>query len=103
MKRFTHEDGIAIDWTFIDARDAANAKRLRDVAAKRNLKALRAGVKGATIGPELSEWLWENTRNRVPDADDIKNAKLLAKDGYDNHFIGCALELNPTRVIEALA
>ena len=93
----------AFDWQWIDERDATNAKRLRDAAAKRNLKALRSGVKGATIGPELSEFLWENTRSRHPDADDVKQAKLLAKAGYANSFIGCALELNAERVIEALA
>lgn len=103
MKRFSHEEGIAIDWAWIDQRAAADAKRLRDAAAKRNLKALRAGVKGATIGPELADYLWENTRSRHPDADDVKQAKLLAKQGYDNSFISAALELVPERVVEALA
>ena len=103
MNRPTHQEGITIDWDFVDQRDAANAKRIRDCAAKRNLAALRSGVKGATIGPELSEFLWENTRSRHPDADDVKQAKLLAKAGYGNGFIGSALELNPDRVVEALA
>ncbi len=103
MDRPTHQDGIRIDWDFIDARDAANEKRIRKAAAEKNLTALRNGVSGAKIGPELSEYLWENTRNRTPDADDKKQAKLLAKQGYENSYIGCALELAPERVIEALA
>lgn len=103
MDRPTHQDGIRIDWEWIDARDAATKKRKRDVVAKENLAALRNGVLGAKIGPELSDFLWENTRSRYPDADDVKQAKLLAKQGYANSFIGLALELNPERVIEALA
>lgn len=103
MKRFTHEDGIAIDWTFTDARDAANAKRLRDVAAKRNLKALRAGVKGATIGRELSAWLWENTRTRVPDVDDRAEVKRMLAQGFSQAAICCGLELTQERVAQALA
>lgn len=103
MDRPTHQEGIRIDWDFIDARDAATAKRKRDVVARKSLAALRNGVSGAKIGPELSAYLWEQTRNRVPDADDRKQAKLLARDGYANSFIGSALELSPERVIEALA
>jgi hypothetical protein len=102
-KRYAYEDGVRVDWDFIDKRDAAQAKRVRDFAAKRNLKALRDGVPNTKIGPELSEYLWENTRNRTPDADDKLNAKLLAKQGYENSFIGLALELNPERVADALA
>lgn len=102
-KRYEYENGVRIDWEWIDQRDAANAKRLRDAAAKRNLAALRSGVPGAKIGPELSDYLWENTRSRHPDADDKRSARELARDGYANSFIGCALELNPERVVEALA
>jgi hypothetical protein len=102
-KRYEYGDGVRIDWDFIDARDAANEKRIRKAAAKKNLAALRNGVKGAKIGPELSEYLWEKTRNRTPDADDKKQAALLAKQGYANSFIGSALELSHERVIEALA
>jgi hypothetical protein len=100
---FNIEPDVRIDHEFIAWRDAATAKRVRDSKARKNLKALRDGVEGANIGPELAEFLWENTRDRQPDANDKEQAKLLAKDGYDNSFIGCALELNPTRVIEALA
>lgn len=102
-KRYEYEDGVRVDWDFIDKRDATQAKRVRDFAAKRNLKALRDGVPNTKIGPELSEYLWENTRNRTPDADDKLNATLLAKQGYENSFIGLALELNTERVAEALA
>jgi hypothetical protein len=101
-KRYEYEDGVRVDWDFIDKRDAAQAKRVRDFAAKRNLKALRDGVPNTKIGPELSEYLWENTRNRTPDEGDKREAALLAKQGYANSFIGCALELAPDRVIEAL-
>ena len=102
-KRYEYEDGIRVDWDFVDKRDAANAKRIRDCAAKRNLKALRDGVPNTKIGSELSAYLWENTRNRTPDADDKKQAQLLRTHGYENSFIGSALELTQERVVEALA
>jgi hypothetical protein len=103
MDRPKFQEGIAIDWDFIDQRDAATKIRMRDAVARGNLKALRDGVKGTKIGPELSEYLWEKTRTRTPDEGDKREAALLAKQGYANSFIGKALELSPDRVIEALA
>jgi hypothetical protein len=102
MDRPTHQEGIRIDWDFVDARDAANAKRIRDAKARKNLAALRSGVKDAKIGPELSEFLWEQTRNRILSDDDKKEVFLLARQGFDNRAIGCALELTQDRVREAL-
>ena len=103
MDRFTHEEGIPIDWDFIDKRDAAQAKRVRDFAAKRNLAALRDGAPNTKIGPELSEYLWENTRNRTPDADDLREVKRMLAQGFSKEAISVGLELAPNRVIEALA
>lgn len=41
MDRPTHEDGIRIDWDFVNARDAASEQRRKRLAAKKNLAALR--------------------------------------------------------------
>ena len=94
---------FVFDWEFVDQRDAANAKRLRDAAAKRNLAALRSGVKGATIGPELSDYLWENTRSRTPDVDDRAEVKRMLAQGFSQAAICCGLELTQERVAQALA
>jgi hypothetical protein len=64
---------------------------------------IQDGVEGAVITDEISRYWLQQTRNRKPDADDRKEAALLAKQGYENSFIGLALELNPERVVEALA
>lgn len=64
---------------------------------------IQDGVPGARITDEISRYWWQKTRNRKPDMDDRAEAKLLAKQGYDNGFISAALELVPSRVVEALA
>jgi hypothetical protein len=103
MERFDFEDGSRIDWKFVDDRDAATEKRRIVGIAKKNLQALRDEVPNAKVGPELANYLWAKTRERQSDADDRKQARLLATQGYANSFIGIALELNPERVVEALA
>ena len=60
-------------------------------------------VPGARITDDIARYWWQQTRRRHPDADDKREAKLLAEQGYANSFIGLALELEPERVIEALA
>ena len=64
---------------------------------------IQDGVEGARITDEISRYWLQQTRNRKPDANDKREAELLAELGYQNSFIGCALELNAERVIEALA
>lgn len=64
---------------------------------------IQDGVEGARITDEISRYWLQQTRNRKPAADDKEQTKLLLKQGFTEGAIGCALELNARRVIEALA
>lgn len=61
------------------------------------------GVPGARITREIAAYWTAQTRNRKPDAEDKREAKLLLTQGFTESAIGCALELNWERVAEALA
>lgn len=101
MERF--QEGIRIDVEFIAQRDAAAKERETRRVIKKNLRDIKNRVPDTVVGPELARFWMEQTRDRHPDADDRKQAKLLAQQGYGNSFIGLALELAPERVAEALA
>lgn len=64
---------------------------------------IQDGVEGAFITDEIASYWWQQTRNRKPDMDDRREAKLLQRQGFTLSFIGSALELTPERVAEALA
>jgi hypothetical protein len=64
---------------------------------------IQDGVQGARVTREIAAYWMAQTRNRKPDADDKREAKLLLSQGFTESFIGCALELNWERVVEALA